>query len=117
MVLPLTPLRCLERAVNVFPDKTGVICGEKQFTYLQLGERCGRLAASLKALGTSKGERVAYLSFNTHKLYEAYFGVLQAGAIVMPLNVRLALNELEDVLNHAEPSILFYEEDFASTVA
>jgi fatty-acyl-CoA synthase len=117
MVLPLTPLRCLERAVNVFPNKTGVICGEKRFSYSQLGERCGRLAAALKTLGVHKGERVAYLSFNTHKLYEAYFGVVQAGAIVMPVNVRLALNELEDILNHAEPAILFYENDFAPTVA
>jgi fatty-acyl-CoA synthase len=112
----LTPLRCLERATTVFPKKIGVVCGEQQFTFEQLGQRCERLAAALKALATQKGDRVAYLSFNTHKLWEGYFGVPQAGAILMPLNVRLSMVELAGILAHAEPCILFYEHDFAPAV-
>jgi len=84
MPLPLTPLRCLERAMDVFSNKPGIVCGDSTFTYGEFGERCGRLASALSALGIAKGDRVAYLSFNTHKLLEAYFGVVQAGAIVTP---------------------------------
>ena len=62
------------------------------------------------------GDRVAYLSFNTHQLLEGYFGVLLAGAIVMPLNVRLTPAELAGILNHAEPRVLIYEPDFAPLV-
>jgi fatty-acyl-CoA synthase len=116
MPLPLTPLRCLERALDVFSSKPGIVCGERTFTYGEFVERCGRLASALSALGISKGDRVAYLSFNTHKLLEAYFGVVQAGAIVMPLNVRLTVPELTAILIHAEPSILLYERDFAAAI-
>ncbi|MGH9694823.1 MAG: AMP-binding protein, partial [Bryobacteraceae bacterium] len=116
MPLPLTPLRCLERAIDVFSSKPGIVCGDSTFTYGEFGERCGRLASSLSALGVSKGDRIAYLSFNTHKLLEAYFGVVQAGAIVMPLNVRLTVPELTVILNHAEPVIVFYERDFAAMI-
>ena len=116
MPLPLTPLRCLERAMDVFSNKPGIVCGGSTFTYGEFGERCGRLASALSALGIAKGDRVAYLSFNTHKLLEAYFGVVQAGAIVTPLNVRLTIPELTAILDHAEPLILFYERDFAAMI-
>jgi len=116
MPLPLTPLRFLERTLQVFPANPGVICGEKRFTYGEFGRRCGQLAQALISLGVNRGDRVAYLSFNTHKLLEGYYGVVQAGAIVMPLNVRLSLPELVAILNHAEPAVLFYEADFAPMV-
>ena len=73
-----------------------------------------RPACSPKA--SVPGDRVAYLSFNTHQLLEGYFGVLLAGAIVMPLNVRLTPAELTGILNHAEPRVLIYETDFAPLV-
>ena len=117
MHVPLTPIRCLYRAVDLYGRKTGVISGERRFTYAQFGERCERLAAGLLAGGVEKGDRVAYLSFNTHQLLEGYFGVLLAGAIAMPLNVRLTPVELACILKHASPRVLFYEPDFAPLVA
>src|SRR5277367_1805511 len=113
MIIPLTPIRCLHRALDLYPRKEGLICGGKRFTYGQFGERCQRLASALARAGVRKGDRVGYLSFNTHRLLEGYYGVVQAGAIVMPLNVRLTPAELEQILNHSEASALFYEPDFA----
>jgi fatty-acyl-CoA synthase len=51
MFVPLTPLRCLHRAVDVFGAKTGVVSGSRQFTYAQFGERAERLADGLARLG------------------------------------------------------------------
>jgi fatty-acyl-CoA synthase len=116
MFAPLTPLRCLHRAVDVFGSKIGVVCGDLQFTYAQFGERCERLAAALPKFGIAAGDRVAYLSFNTHKLLEGYFGVVQARAIVMPLNVRLSEAELTVILNHSGARMLLFENDFAPLV-
>ena len=62
------------------------------------------------------GDRVAYLSFNTHQLLEGYFAAPLIRAIVMPLNVRLTAAELTGILNHAEPRVLIYEADFAPLV-
>ncbi|HLJ16535.1 MAG TPA: AMP-binding protein, partial [Bryobacteraceae bacterium] len=76
MFVPLTPIRCLHRAVDLFGHKIGVVCGERQFTYRAFGERAERLATALVAVGIRPGDRVAYLSFNTHQLLEGYFGVV-----------------------------------------
>ncbi len=112
MFVPLTPLRCLHRAVDLFGHKTGVVSGDREYTYAQFGERCERLAAGLATEGVRAGDRVAYLSFNTNQLLEGYYGVIQAGGIVMPLNVRLSPQELVAILNHAGARVLIFENDF-----
>ncbi len=116
MHVPLTPIRCFYRAIDLYSKKLGVVCGANRFTYAEFGERCERLAAGLLSEGVAPGDRVAYLSLNTHQLLEGYFGVLLTGAIVMPLNVRLTPVELTAILNHADPRVLIYEPDFAPLV-
>jgi len=116
MNTPLTPLRCLHRAMDLFADSVGVVDGELVFTYGQFGERCQRLATGLRKFGIQPGDRVAYLSFNTHQLLEGYFGVPQAEAILLPLNVRLAPAELAYILNHSGSRMLIFEPEFAPLV-
>src|SRR5579863_8984886 len=115
MFVPLTPLRCLHRAVDLYGSKIGVVSGDRQFTYAQFGERAERLADGLTRLGIRAGDRVAYLSFNNHQLLEGYYGVPQARAIVMPLNVRSSEAEVAAILNHAGAKMLMFEEEFAPT--
>ncbi len=116
MFVPLTPIRALYRAVDLYGRKVGVVSGEQRFTYAEFGERVERLAFGLRAEGVGPGDRVAYLSFNTHQLLEGYYAAPMIRAIVMPLNVRLTAAELTGILNHAEPSVLIYEADFAPLV-
>jgi fatty-acyl-CoA synthase len=116
MFVPLTPIRCLHRAVDLFPNKVGIVCGERQFTYRQFGERAERLASALSKIGIERGDRVAYLSFNTHQLLEGYYGVVLAHAIVMPLNVRLSPLELKNILCHSGARALLFENDFVPLV-
>jgi fatty-acyl-CoA synthase len=68
-------------------------------------------------VGVKAGDRVAYLSFNSHALFEGYFGVPMIRAVAMPLNVRLTPTELIAILNHAEARVLVFENDFAACVA
>src|SRR5437588_8344940 len=116
MFVPLTPLRCLHRAMDLFGRRVGVVCGGREFTYAEFGSRCQKLATGLIKLGISAADRVAYLSLNTHKLLEGYYGVVQARAIVMPLNVRLSEAELAGILNHSGTRILMYEPDFSPMI-
>ncbi len=74
MNVPLTPIRCLYRAVDLYGKKIGVVSGPSSFTYAQFGERCERLAAGLLSEGIRPGDRIAYLSFNNHQLLEGYYG-------------------------------------------
>ena len=116
MNAPLTPIRCLYRAVDIFGKKVGIVSGDREFTYRQFGERCERLASALKGLGIKAGDRVAYFSFNNNQLLEGYYGVPMAGGIVMPLNVRLSPPEFVAILNHAGARFVFYESDFAPLI-
>lgn len=116
MNVPLTPIRCLYRAVDLYRKKIGVVSGSSSFTYGEFGERCERLAAGLLSQGIRPGDRVAYLSFNNHQLLEGYYGPPLVRAISMPLNVRLQPAELTAILNHAGASMLVFESEFAPLV-
>jgi len=109
MNIPLTPLRFLRYAEQQYPRRTAVVCNRESFTYAQFAERARRLAGALRQAGVRPGDRVAFLSANCHRLLEAYYGVLEAGAILLPLNIRLTASELGYVLNDAEATILFVE--------
>ncbi|MCU1337264.1 MAG: AMP-dependent synthetase and ligase [Bryobacterales bacterium] len=116
MFVPLTPLRCLHRAVDLYGSRTGVVCGGREFTYKELGQRAERLATGLQKLGIAASDRVAYLSYNNHQLLEGYYGVIQAHGIVMPLNIRLSEPELAAILRHSGAKMAIFENDFADTV-
>ncbi len=116
MFVPLSPLEFRDRAESLFSRKIGVIDGEKQFTYAQFGERTHRLANALRRIGVEPGDRVSMLTFNTHQLLEAYFGVLEAGAILNPVNIRLSPQEITYILNHAESKALLFHSEFMPLV-
>jgi fatty-acyl-CoA synthase len=116
MKIPLTPIRFLRYAREQFPDKVGVVCGEQRFTYSQFAERASRLAGVLIAAGAKPGDRIAFLSTNCHRLLEAYYGVLEAGCVLVPLNIRLGPQELAFVLNDARARFLFVEPAFLPLV-
>src|SRR6201988_4901127 len=116
MNIPLTPLRFLRYAEQQYPRRTAVVCNQDSFTYAEFADRTRRLAGTLRQAGVQPGDRVAFLSTNCHRLLEAYYGVLEAGAVLLPLNIRLALNELSYVLNDAEATILFVERQFLGLV-
>ncbi len=108
MELPLTPLDLLARARRLFTDREGVIDGEDRWTYGAFGDRCDRLGHALQRdLGVRPGDVVAWLGGNTHELLEAYYGVLLAGGVLLPLNVRLAPAELRTILDASGAVALF----------
>jgi fatty-acyl-CoA synthase len=97
----LTPLSFLERTAAVFPDRIGVIDGERRLTWAELRDRAHKLAGALQARGIRPGERVAFLAFNTTELLEAHYGVPLAGAVLVAINTRLARDEVLGILEHS----------------
>jgi fatty-acyl-CoA synthase len=116
MNLPLTPVRFLRYAEQQFPRKTAVVCQDQRFTYAEFGDRVGHLAGALRGAGVKAGDRVAFLSLNCHRLLEAYYGVLEAGGVLLPLNIRLAAPELTYILNDSGATVLFLEQEFVGLV-
>lgn len=115
MVLPLTPVRFKQHAARIFGSKTGVICGELRMSYQEFNERCDRFSSALIELGVKAHDRVAFLSFNCHRLLEAYYAVPQIQAILLPLNIRLSAEELAQILQDCEPRLLFFDPEFTAT--
>ena len=116
MFVPLSVLEFRDRAETYFGEKVGVVDGDKNFTYRQFGERTHRLATALVELGVKPGDRVSFLTYNTHQLLEAYYGVLEAGAVLNPLNIRLTPKEIAYIVGHAGSKIVFFHKDFKPLV-
>jgi len=114
MNIPLTPIRFKRHAARVYCNKIGVVCGDQRFTYKQFSDRANQLSHALTRLGIGTGDRVAFLSFNCHRLLEAYYGVVQIGAVLLPLNIRLRPNELTYILNDSGTKVLFFDQELTS---
>ncbi len=117
MFVPLSVLEFRDRAERYFGDKVAVIDGERSFTYGQYAERTHRLAGALRRLGVEPGDRVSFITYNSHQLLEAYYGVLEAGAVLNPINIRLAPDEIGYILDHAGSKVVVFHADFAPVVA
>ena len=114
MNITLTQVRFLERTVKLFGSKTAVVCENQRWTYAQYGERVERLTNTLEDLGVQPGERVAYLGYNCHRLLECYYGIIKMGGVLLPLNIRLAPQDFEYIIQDAEPQVLFVDPDFVN---
>ena len=90
METPLTPLEFLRRTRRLYPEREAVVDGDLRLTYEQFFDRCDRWSATLHRLGVRQGDRVAYIASNTHAQLESFYAVPQIGAVLVPLNYRLA---------------------------
>jgi fatty-acyl-CoA synthase len=114
--VPLSVLEFRDRAETYYGDRVGVVDGDRRFTYRQFGERTHRLANALVELGVGSGDRVSFITYNTHQLLEAYYGVLEAGAVLNPINIRLMPKEIAYILGHAGSTVVFFHKDFKPLV-
>ncbi len=90
------------------PSKLAVQCGDEQRTYRALAEESLTLAAGLQLqLSVECGDRVAILAQNRIEFITLLFACARLGAVLVPLNFRLAASEHRAMLAHAEVKALF----------
>ena len=109
----------LKRHAERTPDKLALVDAHtrRTLTYAQFNERANRCASFLKdTLGIRPGERVSILAQNSSNYYEVLFGCGKMGAVLNTLNWRLAVPELEFIVNDCAPHTLIYEPMFAEAV-
>lgn len=112
----LTPLRFVERSARVFRERPAVVYGETHYSYGQLFGRVNRLASALRANGIRKGDRVAFMAPNVPPMLEAHFGVPLAGGVLVPINIRLAPEEVRYILDHSGAKLLFLDTELSGVV-
>ena len=84
----------LRESARRAPAKTAVILGDATLSYAQLDQLSDRVAAGLAAAGLAPGDRVGLQLPNIPQFVIAYFGILKAGGVVVPMNVLLKAREI-----------------------
>jgi long-chain acyl-CoA synthetase len=96
----------IRRHARERPETVALRHGERELTYAELDERSNRLAQALLAQRVGVGTRVAYLDRSSPEVVELLFAASKIGAVLVPLNWRLAVPELSAVLADAEAPVL-----------
>lgn len=89
------------------PDRVALRFGARRWTYAALEAWIGAEAALLAARGVEPGDRVAVLALNHPRTLALLFACARLGAMLCPLNWRLAAAELQWIVDHAAPKLLF----------
>ncbi len=105
-----------EAALNR-PDKTAVILDQLKLTYAQLDTLSNQVAGGLRAAGLKRGDRVGLMLPNVPQFPIAYYGILKAGGVVVPMNVLLKAPEVAFYLGDSEARFLVTWDDFAEEAA
>lgn len=102
----------LEQSARRDPGKTAVILDDYQLRYAELNGAANKLANALVALGVQPGDKVALMMPNTPHFPICYYGILKAGAVVVPLNVLFKHNEVQYHLEDSDAVALIVWEGF-----
>ncbi|MBF0099434.1 MAG: long-chain fatty acid--CoA ligase [Desulfobacterales bacterium] len=89
------------------PQKKAIIFANKQFTYGQVNALINQVANGLKSVGIEKNDKVALSCPNLPYFPIIYYGILKAGAVVVPLNVLLKGREIAYHLKDSEAKAYF----------
>ncbi|MEU8894500.1 long-chain fatty acid--CoA ligase [Nocardia sp. NPDC048505] len=99
------------------PEHLALVEGEQRLTFAALWEQARGQAAALIELGVRPGDRVALMCPNTAEFPRAYYAILAAGAVVVPVHLLLTAPEAEYVLRDTRSRLLLCHERFAGVGA
>ncbi|WP_416898339.1 MAG: fatty acid--CoA ligase [Minwuia sp.] len=99
------------------PDDVATVFRDRSSTYADLDRYSNRVANGLIALGVKPGQRVALLTKNCDQFMELYYGCAKAGAVIVPVNFRLAGPEIAYIVNDAGAEVFFVGEGYADLAA
>lgn len=116
METPLTPLEFARRARAIYGGREAVVDGELRLSYEEFFDRCDRWSSVLQGAGIRAGDRVAYICVNTHAQLESFYAVPQIGAIVVPINFRLAAEDFVYILNHSGARVVCVHREYLDAV-
>jgi acyl-CoA synthetase (AMP-forming)/AMP-acid ligase II len=91
------------RALRYYPERPALSLDQSTLTFSQLHDRVKRLAAGLRSAGFKKGDRLAILLPNTPEYIELVYACSWLGVIAVPINVRLSIPEIDNVLADSSP--------------
>lgn len=99
------------RPLALMPDKVAIEQNDIVLTYAQLDARVRRVASMLDGFGIGRGDKVAMLMSNDYRFAECLLGILRAGAVAVPINIKLGPDTLQYIAEHSEARLLLATTD------
>ncbi|MDQ3180480.1 MAG: long-chain fatty acid--CoA ligase [Acidobacteriota bacterium] len=97
----------LEDSARTMPERLAVICGNARMTYAEVNAKANQVAHGLLKKGIGKGDKVALSCPNLPYFPIIYYGILKAGAVVVPLNILLKGREISYHLQDSDAKAFF----------
>ena len=107
---------CLAKRAMLNPDKEAAVCEDVRLTWSESNARANQLGYAMQRLGVGHGDRVGLLALNEPEYLDMYFGLGKIGAILVPINYRLAGPEMEYILNDAGVKVLVFGPQYVEVV-
>jgi long-chain acyl-CoA synthetase len=111
--MALNLAECLEQSAEACPKRVAAVMEEVRLTYRDVAGAAKRVANVLAEKGIGRGDKVAMMLPNTPHFPIVYFGILYAGATVVPLNLALRRREIEYQLDDSGAKALFVWQDYS----
>lgn len=112
----LTPLSFLDRCATVYGDCPSVVYGDTTYTWNETRRRVIQVASSISKLGIKRNQVVSVVAPNVPAMYELYFAIPMAGAIINSINTRLDARTVSVILSHSESKLVFVDYQSISIV-
>ncbi len=124
MIVPLSVNDFLARALAVYGERTGIVDEPDQpgpslgdVSYQRVAELARAQAAKLDQLGVGVGERVAFVSHNSARIFTSFFGVCGSGRVLVPVNFRLSPDEVSYIVEHSGARVLYIDPELKDSLA
>jgi fatty-acyl-CoA synthase len=124
MIVPFSVNDFLDRAVAVYADRIGMADEPEQpaaslgdLTYGRIRELAAAMAARHDSLGLEVGDRVAFVSHNSARLFTAFFGVCGYGRVLVPVNFRLSFDEVQYIVEHSGARVVYVDPELRDSLA
>jgi long-chain acyl-CoA synthetase len=99
----------LRRAAQIRPREESTVFGDRRRRWAETADRVARIAGGLKEAGVQPGDRVAILALNSDRYFELLYAIPWLGAVMVPVNTRLATPEIRYVLEDSGACVLFID--------
>ncbi len=108
----------LEQSARQFPDRPGLVWGDRQWSWSALNARVNAMACALtETYGVKKGDRIVIQSQNCNQLFESAFACWRLGAIWVPANFRGSPDDLSWIVRSCGAKGMIIQPDFADHAA
>lgn len=106
----------VRRALKRHAERLAIVDYDRTCTYGDLDRTSDSVAAYLRDLGLKPGDRVALVLHNRMEFIQAELGIIKAGLVKVPINNKLSVPEIVDILADSEASALFLEPEFEAGI-